>query len=144
MDVTATIDFTDVVAKLNEIGPKLARQALRKAVRASGDMWVEEMKGRVPVDTGNLRDSIRAKVRTKKLSGGVEAKVSVGPAFGTVDRKPGDGSQQPGVYGMFVELGTEKMVPRPYMRPTFDTTKDKAVEVFADTLRDELEDIVKG
>ena len=146
MEVKCTVDFGDIEAKLKELGPKLARKALRKAVKNVGDMWVAEAKSRVPVDQGDLKDSIAAVVRTKAYQDHGEAKVSVGPCYGVKDtqRQEGDGSQQPAVYGMFVELGTKKTHAEPYLRPAFDATAEKAVQLLADSLRDDLDDVVRS
>ena len=145
MEVKCTVDFGGIEEALQQLGPKLARKALRKAVGKVGDMWVSEMQSRVPVDTGDLRDSIAAKVTTKTGKGGdvSTAKVTVGPSFDTTNRNIGDSTQQPGVYGLFVEFGTKNAKAEPFMRPTFDSTAEKAVQLLADVLRDDLEDVAK-
>lgn len=56
-------------------------------------------KNRVPVDTGNLKSSIG----TTYTNGGLGAEV--GPTAN---------------YGEFVELGTSRMAPQPYMGPAAD------------------------
>jgi HK97 gp10 family phage protein len=142
MEVTVKVDFGGVAEKLNELGPKLARKALRKGVGAVGDMWVTEMKARVPTDTGDLRDSIAKKVSTSKKGNDLSATVTVGPTYDTKSRNPGDSSQQPGTYGMFVEFGTKSSHAQPFMRNTFDNTSQKAIQILADTLKDELQDVV--
>ena len=146
MEVKCTVDFGGIEEKLQELGPKLARKALRKAVGQVGDMWVREMKSRVPVDSGDLRESIDKLVSTKKGKGGAasSAKVSVGPMFDTNDTNVGDSTQQPAVYGLFVEFGTKTTHAEPWMRPTFDATAEKAVQLLADVLREDLDDVVKS
>jgi HK97 gp10 family phage protein len=142
MDVKVYVDFKEVAEKLRQIGPKLARKSLRKGVSAVGDMWVPEMQARVPVDTGDLRDSIAKKVSTSKKGDSLSATVTVGPSYDTKNRKPGDTSQQPGVYGLFVEFGTKSSPAKPFMRPVFDATADKAVEILANVLKEDLADVV--
>lgn len=146
--VECRVDLDGLEDKLKELGPKLARKALRKAVKSAAEYWASEMKSRVPVDTGNLRESIGIKVQTGTDAGHGFAKVSVGPMFNTADlvkgEEKGDSSRNPGVYGMFVEFGTKDAHPEPYMRPTFDATADQVVNQFINVLRDDLESIVKG
>ncbi|PZR55226.1 hypothetical protein DNL40_02325 [Xylanimonas oleitrophica] len=55
----------------------------------------------VPVDTGNLRATISSDVQA--TAGSVSGEV--GPTAN---------------YGLFVELGTSKMAPQPYMGPALD------------------------
>src|SRR5665213_209052 len=128
------VDLSGIEGKLIELGPKLARKGMRKALSQVGKYWVGEVKSRVPVDTGELKDSVIARVSTKK--GGSAGKVSVGPGYS------GKGSQDPGVYCKFVEFPMKKrpLYPtQPFMRPTFDATADKAVQLFADSLKEALE-----
>jgi HK97 gp10 family phage protein len=146
MEVSCNVNLNGLEEKLQELGPKFAKKALRKALAASGDYWVAEMKARVPVDSGDLRESIDKKIKMKRGKGGApsSATVSVGPTFGKTPRQPGDGSQQPGVYGMFEEFGTKRQSPQPFVRPTFDATADQVVSIFVDVLRGDLEDVAKS
>lgn len=144
MKVTCEVHLNGIGDALKELGPKLGRRALRKALIPAGDFWVSEMKSRAPVHDGDLQESIGKKISSKaSRNGGMSATVSVGPMSGIGPRKPGDGSQQPSVYAQFVEFGTEKMKREPFARPTFDATADKVVEIFVDALRDGLEDVIK-
>jgi HK97 gp10 family phage protein len=134
-----------VVEKMHDLGPKLARKGLRKALNAVGSYWIPEVKSRVPVLSGDLRNSIIKAVKTKKdKNGEVSGTVWVGPAM-NAQRTDDRDSVGPGIYGMWVEFGLKrKSYPaHPFMRPTLDATGDKAVQLFADTLKDVLEDIAK-
>lgn len=42
-------------------------------------------------------------------------------------------------YGKFVELGTVKMAPRPFLRPAFDSKKIAAVDKIAEVLKKRLD-----
>jgi hypothetical protein len=69
----------------------------------------------------------------------------VGPAA-DAPRTDGKDRVGPGIYGMWVEFGLKKKKrypAQPYMRPTLDATEDKAVKLFADTLKEVLEEIAK-
>ncbi len=135
----------DCVERMQDLGPKLARKGLRKALNAVGTYWVGEMKSRVPVDSGSLRDSIIKAVKTKKdRNGEIAGTVWVGPAMNAPRRDDRD-SVGPGIFGLWVEMGLKrkKYRPIPFARPTLDATGDKAVKLFADTLKEVLEEIAK-
>jgi HK97 gp10 family phage protein len=148
MEVTCKVDLNGLERKIQDLGPKLSRKILRKAVAAVGAMWIEEMQARVPTDTGDLRESISMKVTTKAGKQGApsHAKVQVGPAWDVFVKgtKSQESSQQAAIYAMFSEFGTKHEPARPWMRPTFDATKQKAVDIFVDILTENLDDAVKG
>jgi HK97 gp10 family phage protein len=146
--VTAHVDFGGIAEKLMEIEPKIARSLLRKALKAVGTFWVDAIKSRVPVVSGDLKNSIVAMVRTRKAKAATvglpTGSVEVGPGYAPVSGK--HGPQNPGVYGMFGEFGlhAKKYLKNPFIRPTFDSTAEQAVQVFADVLKDGFEDAAKS
>lgn len=136
-----------VNAALNELGAKLARQSLRKGLRVVGAFWQGEVARLAPIgsvkdgdaDPGELKDSIGFKVKTRgseKKGSPASGYVLVGPQW----TKGAKRTESPGLYGMFVELGlkTKKYTMHPFMRPAFDSTSDKAIALFAKTLKDDL------
>lgn len=126
----------------DRVGPKIGRKIFRAALRAVGRMWKGEVQGRVPVASGALRDSIVAKISTRKGKGGTATgTVTVGPSS-TAARTDGRESVGPGVYGQWVEFGLKKKhyPDQPFLRPTFDSTSDRAIEMFAEHLRNDLAD----
>lgn len=137
-----------VCEKMLSIEPKIARKLLRKSLKNVGAFWVDAVKSHVPVLRGDLKDSIIAKVSTRKgkaeTSGLPTGIVTVGPGYG-VKRSDNKKSVPPGVYGMWVEFGlhAKRYKKEPFMRPAFDSTGQQAVDVFADTLRNGLEDALK-
>lgn len=134
-----------VVEKMHELGPKLARKGLRKALGKVGEFWVPEVQSRVPVHSGDLKNSIIKAIKTRKdKNGEVSGTVWVGPAM-NASRTDGKDSVGPGIYGMWVEFGLKKKKypSQPFMRPTLDATRDKAVKLFSETLKDVLEEIAK-
>src|SRR6185503_869170 len=143
--VKVDLKLNDVDQKLRDIGPKLARKGLRKALNAVKSYWVPEMKSRVPVDTGALRDSIIGAIKTKKdKNGEVSGTLWVGPAA-DAPRTDGKKSAGPGVFAKWVEFGLKrkKYPAHPFARPTLDATGDKAVSIFSETLKEVLEEIAK-
>lgn len=146
--VSCKVDFGGIDQKLQELEPKIVRSLLRKALRGVGLYWVPEVQSRVPVLMGDLKNSIGFTVKTRKAAKGSDRLpsgiVTVGPTY--IDRTDGrENSQSPGVYGMFVEFGlkVKKYARQPFMRPTFDSTADRAIEVFAETVKSGLADALK-
>jgi HK97 gp10 family phage protein len=142
--VTVTVDLHGLEEDLTRLGPKIAKRLFRKALRAVGEAWVEQVKSAAPVDEGGLRDSIDYVIKTSPRDDfGV---VTVGPTYDSKNLKSGAStSESPGVYGMFVEFGlkVKKYTMHPFMRPTFDGSADRIIQLFADNLRDDLEEAVK-
>lgn len=92
-------DFSQVArfaADLGNVGPRVVKQAAA-AVRLATSGTERDAKIGAPVDTGTLRNSITSTIRG--LTG------EVGP---TVE------------YGQYVEEGTSRMGPQPYMGPATD------------------------
>jgi HK97 gp10 family phage protein len=82
--------------------PTMAQKAVRKST-----LEVERGgKTRAPVDTGNLRNSI-----TSEFAGDARAGTFVGE------------TGPEAYYGIFLEAGTERMAPRPFMGPAFDAVE---------------------
>ncbi len=71
-------------------------------------------KARAPVDTGFLKGSITTSVSGDGRFGAMEAEI--GPEAS---------------YAAFLELGTRKMSPRPYLRPAFDAEEPRFVAAAA-------------
>jgi len=128
--VTVSVDLHGTEEALLQAGPKIAKRLFRRALKSVGEVWKTALRGKVPVDSGDLRESIDyiVKLSPKQDSG----TVTVGPTYD-------------GVYGMFVEFGLQvkKYVFHPFMRPTFDATAEAVIKVFADGLREDLEDALK-
>jgi HK97 gp10 family phage protein len=138
VDVQGLKGVEDALAGLE---PKLAKRALRIAMKAATEPIVASAKLHAPLlkgketkwrRRGELRDSIIATIKTKKH--GITAKV--GPA-----RNKGEGKQSPGAWGLMVEFGSIHGPAQPYLRPAFDETKDEAIERFTEVIRDSLPEL---
>lgn len=137
MEVTVKIEgLKGVEDALSQAGPKLAQRAMRKALKAGGDVFLERAKERAPIlkkatpqrRPGELRDAIMEVV---KLSPKQEA----GTARVGLKHDKEKGSQSPGVYGLFVEFGSVHNTAHPYMRPGYDAGKQEAERVFTEEIR---------
>lgn len=141
---------------LGELPAKIEQNVVRGALRAAAKVIEQEAKANVPVNSGDLRASIRVSAGTKR-GGRVYAHVKAG------GRKKGDP-----FYAHFVEFGTRphEIRPRgaislffaglfsklikhpgakakPYMRPAFDRKSDDAIRAFTDYARGRIEKIAK-
>ena len=96
------------VSQVFELGVKLKASAKRlpkgvgPVTRAAGLMTQREAMRRCPVDTGALRSSITSSTSSDRVN---YYSVEVGPTQS---------------YGHYVEFGTSRMRPQPYMVPAFD------------------------
>ena len=145
--------FEGVNNALMRLGPKLARQSLKKGFRAVGEMWKTELVSRAPIGSalnddshpGELKDSIAIKIKTRgggKNGSPARGYVVVGPKWGswTGRKRGGFDIESPGLYAKFVEFGLDKKnyTTHPFMRPTWDATNEKALALFAETLKQDL------
>lgn len=104
---------------LRELGPKIAKRVLRKAVKAGGNRVLLAAQLKSPYDTGLLLSTLVARTGTSKKRGTVSARVGM---------KAGDFKGE-AFYGSFVEYGTKHMEARPYLRPAFDEQRDNALGI---------------
>lgn len=114
---------------LRDLGPKVARRVLRKAVQAGANRWLYSAQLKVPVDSGLLLSTLVAKTGTSKKKGRVSARVGM---------KAGDFKGE-SFYGSFLEYGTHKMEARPYLRPAFDEQRENATNIVRAKLREGIE-----
>lgn len=100
-----SIDTSELRRFAGDMNRSSARIGARTAMalRAGAYMMERAAKGAAPVDTGALRGSISTSFAGDGRSGVMAAEI--GP---TVD------------YGVFVELGTSRMGPQPYLGPAYD------------------------
>lgn len=148
MKVTGLAELDQALTQLPE---KLQRNVLRAALRAGAKAIAEEAERNVPVDSGDLRDSIRVTSRiragmpTASVKAGGRAKVA--------------GKQLDVFYAHMIEYGTAKhfidgplyyagewhpyafhpgIVKKPFMRPAMDSQAGEAVSRTADYVRRRL------
>lgn len=96
-------DFRKYTADLSKAPGRVGNRA-QVVVRKSLVDGVAAAKNRVPVDTGNLKGSIgHSDLRTVGSTG------TIGGEFGPTAE-----------YGPYVELGTSRMAPQPFMGPAAD------------------------
>lgn len=127
MSVQISISGDKALIKSLKALPKLvARRCLRQAMRPAMKIVRDEAKQNAPVDTGLTKKSIkvRAMRRSTKFIG-------IDVQIGTF-------------YGSFLEYGTSKLPPKPFMKPAFDDVGDKAKADAISRLRQLIEEANNG
>ena len=134
-------------AFLQGLPVKVERNILRAALRAGINEFKGEAKQRVPVDEGDLRDSLR--VTTSSKRGTVYAKLKVGGKkaphahlveFGTAAHKIKAKPQHALAFGSVTvrEVDHPGAKPRPFFRPAFDAKPAAAIEATGSKIRERL------
>lgn len=122
---------------------------IKGALFATTKMMREVARSKAPKATGRLaRNVIAFRDSNPRLSGLAEAYYVT---FRRGKRGKGKhkryntkaGSDKDAFYGRFVEFGTSKMPAQPFLRPAFEETKTKAVEMFKTELAKKIDSAVK-
>lgn len=117
-----------------------------RSARVAMKPVLEEAKRLVPVDEGDLRDSLILSVR-KTRAGNRSARV--GPDTKSVVRADKSGGldfgkkKRPANYAHLVEKGTTAAAAKPFLRPAFDGNSDNAVKTFRDEMKKGLDWVIK-
>jgi HK97 gp10 family phage protein len=115
--------------KLNRLPVEFSRRALRTALRAPGLIFRDAIKSTAPVLTGWLKGHITVRAKTNNYDEG-----SVTTTF-TRKAKPGDKTSA--IYeALYAEFGTVKQSARPFIRPAFESSKQRALDAFIERLRE--------
>lgn len=106
-----TFDSHEVVELQHRLEASTAqvRAGAARVTRAAGARVERDAKIAAPVDTGYLRNSISARITGNANTS--TATVSAGAN-----------------YGAYVEFGTSRMSPQPYMIPAFDRNKQPFIQ----------------
>jgi HK97 gp10 family phage protein len=86
---------------------------------------------------GNLRRSIGI-IPLRKT-----ANIYVGPRSKRAASGVYSAGRYDGFYGVFIEYGTRRISPRPFMRPAYEATKDTVIKLIADGCRKAVDKYVK-
>jgi HK97 gp10 family phage protein len=101
---------------LDAAGPRAVERS-QVVVGKTGHDTVSDAETLVPVDTGNLKNSLGVDFDDDGL--GFEAGTAVD-------------------YGRYVEYGTSRMSPQPYMHPAFDRQLPPAMQAFEQIVGDPI------
>lgn len=129
--------FKELAEKLKQLGPKVAKNGLRRATSAGAAIVRNDARKRAPVDTGEMKRDIMMK-RTKDAKGGptVGSNYVVYVRSGKKSRAAGKkrNVDRDSYYWKFVEFGTAKAPAQPFLRPAFEANKAAAVTAIGDSL----------
>ena len=145
------VEGLDELAKaLKELPKRLARNGLRASVYAGAKVIRDEARLKAPVATrqlganqqppGTLKRSIIMK-QIPEQSDAQKQVFFVAVRHGKKYRNQGKKGNlsQDAYYAHFVEFGTVKMSPQPFMRPAFEGKKNEAVDAIKDKLAERIE-----
>lgn len=93
-------EWKNLALDLSQAGQRAHDKAAQAIGKTAADITADA-KSYVPVDTGNLKNSIGYDT----FNTGGEMGAEIGPTAG---------------YGMHVEMGTSRMAPQPYLAPAFN------------------------
>lgn len=116
---------------LKQLPKSVGKTVLRNALKKAAAPVVADAKANAPRDRGDLAESIdiratltRRQRRMRARRGAVE--MFIGPSFPL------------GAHGHLVEFGTVKMPARPFLRPAWDSNKERVLETFGKLIWAEL------
>lgn len=144
MKTTVRIDgLENLDRKLAKLAKALPETVQKAALAEGGEIIASEARLLVPVDSGNLRDSIT--VSDERLGGAFKMDSGLGSRSVQVFIGPRTrGGRPDGFYGHMVEFGTVKMAAQPFMRPAFDSTEGQVRSRIASELQMQVSKAIKG
>lgn len=124
-------------AQLRELGAELGLKTLAAAARKAFKPVLDDAKAMVPVDSGELRDSLKLSV-VKPKGGDLTVVVGIRIGKGTGAKQArlaaaafGEGQSRglpPAARWHFIELGTAELAPHPFLRPALDHNAGAVLE----------------
>lgn len=129
------IGFKELAAAMRELGPRIARNTLRRSVSSAAAIIRNEAREKSPVDTGEMKKDIMIK-RERDTKGEMSARYAVFVRSGKKSRLAGKKRDvnRDSFYWRFVEFGTSKMSAKPFLRPAFEAQKENAVKRIGESL----------
>jgi HK97 gp10 family phage protein len=142
--------FAELAAALRELPERVARNGLRAAVNAGAGVIKKEAIAKAPEDTGALKANFYQK-QIREQSGPMQQTFYVGVRKGVAKYASNKANKRSGkagkaykddgttFYWRFMEFGTSKLAPRPFLRPAFDIRKEDAVAAIGAKLDERIQ-----
>lgn len=122
------------------------RKVLNKATRAAAAAITSEAKKRAPVKTGKLkRNIVTLSVKSRhpqEAASGVHVR-GRNPRTGNSDNSMKASNPNNSFYWRFLENGTSKMAPQPFIRPAYDAKQAQLESIIKDTLNKAIDEVLK-
>lgn len=143
MRVTLRVEgLAEARRQLRDLGRSVDRRATLRALTAGGEVIAERARSLVPVESGQLRDSIAVGTELRHFGpvarGGVIGQAGIPVSGSGINVYVGPSSPD-GFYGHMVEFGTIFAAARPFMRPALDRSLSEAEAAIARVLIEEIE-----
>ena len=119
-------DFTGLEKKLQNLSKKASRETIDEALKAGGEVLLDEMRKNVPVRTGELKSSLG---EIRKSGTGLKRKSVIG--INSDDRKIVE-------RGYYQEHGTRRMIGKKWMKRSSQNSKKEAIQAVANSLKENL------
>lgn len=154
--ITAKVEgIADLSKRIELLTTKVRKKVLGSAVGAGALVTLKAVKAKAPVKTGELRSAVKQRRSRKfskldyeerhvgvfKVKGGKYAKTKHNVRKGRVGKEYQ--SDPPEYYWKFLEFGTVKMSPKPFIRPGFEASKQQAVSAIVTRLRKKLDEVTR-
>jgi len=154
------VGFDQLITTLKQFGPKVERQLVQAALLDAGQPMLERARALVPKDSGFLARELKLRrirnrggkvrvmltTRTKRPKTAVQrqrirkARARAKAAGMKVSSRRLDF----GFYSHFLEFGTKKMAPQPFMRPALAGSRQLFVSRFEGAMRQGIEGLLMG
>lgn len=119
-----TVDIKALEAALKALEPKVEKKILKKGMRTGMKLIQQAAKEKAPVDTGLTKKGIKVRAAKRSRKGiGIDVTIGEGDYKGET------------YYAAFLEYGTSKMAPKPFMRPAYDSKKAQAEQITIDEIK---------
>lgn len=133
---------------LSKLGEKVRKKIIRSAVTAGAQVVKKRAKeianAKNIKDTGALIKNIAGKVEKQRNADYVQINIGVRHGQKRDEKKRAKKQGRATVdvddpfYWFMHEFGTSKMAARPFIRPAFEESKDRVLDVMVDKVRDGL------
>lgn len=137
MDIDFEVEGADETAEMLEKAPKLVvARGFLKAAKAAVNVVEQALKPRIPKEHGDLEKALTHEITLDSQFRGVTADIGFGKE-GHVANWNEYGHRMVGHKPKKKQVG--EVQAKPFMRPAMASSAETAIDVFADTLRKELE-----